>query len=157
MRNYKHPGYVGVFEPLFATLLQINIFASMLRINYDALGIAASIACAIHCALLPIFLSSLTILGMDIVNNMFFEAVMIALAALIGYRSLRHGFLRHHHSKIPLAVFAIGMGFLILKQVWHERQLLFLLPAVGAIVTAHILNIRYCRKTDDSHPPSCRH
>lgn len=141
----------------FATLLQIINFAPMLRINYDALGIAASIACAIHCALLPIFLSSLTILGMDIVNNMFFEAVMIALAAFIGYRSLRHGFQKHHHSKLPLLVFAVGMVFLILKQVWHERQLLFLLPAVAAIVTAHVLNIRYCRKTDDRHSPSCRH
>ncbi len=129
----------------------------MLRINYDAWGIAASIACAIHCALLPIFLSSLTILGMDIVNNMFFEAVMIALAAFIGYRSLRHGFLRHHHSKLPLSIFAIGMLFLVLKQVWHERQLLFLLPAVTAIVTAHVLNIRYCRKTADGHSASCRH
>ncbi|HAL95914.1 MAG TPA: MerC domain-containing protein, partial [Chitinophagaceae bacterium] len=29
------------------------------RINWDALGISASIACAIHCALLPLFLSSL--------------------------------------------------------------------------------------------------
>lgn len=128
-----------------------------MRINYDALGIAASIVCAIHCALLPIFLSSLTVLGMDIVDNMAFETVMIALAAVIGFRSLGHGFRKHHHSRIPLVVFSVGIAFLVLKQVWHERQLLFLIPALIAIVSAHLLNIRYCRKTDDGHSPSCRH
>jgi hypothetical protein len=129
----------------------------MMRINYDALGIAASIACAIHCALLPIFLSSLTILGMDIVNNMAFEVAMIALAAYIGYRSLRHGFTKHHHSRLPLYIFGIGILLLVLKQVWHERQLIFLLPAMAAIVTAHVMNIRYCRKNDEGHSPACRH
>lgn len=129
----------------------------MIRINYDALGIAASIACAIHCALLPIFLSSLTILGLDIINNLAFEAAMIALAALIGYRSLRHGFRSHHHSRTPVIIFGIGIVLLILKQVWHERQLLFLIPAIVAIVTAHLINLRYCRKSDKGHSASCTH
>ena len=129
----------------------------MIRINYDALGIAATLACAIHCALLPIFLSSLPILGMDIINNPFFEAAMIALAAVIGFRSLRHGFLKHHHSRRPALLFGIGIGLLVLKQVWHDQQLLFLIPALLAIVTAHIVNIRYCRKTDKHHTASCTH
>ena len=45
----------------------------MLKINYDALGIAASVACAIHCAVLPLLMSSLPILGINIINNVFFE------------------------------------------------------------------------------------
>jgi hypothetical protein len=129
----------------------------MLRINYDALGIAASVACAIHCALLPIFLSSLPILGMDIINNPFFEASMIALAAVIGFRSLRHGFRKHHHSKRPIIFFSIGITLLVLKQVWHDKQLLLLIPALLAIVTAHLININYCRKSAKDHSPSCTH
>lgn len=129
----------------------------MIRINYDALGIAASVACAIHCALLPIFLSSLPILGMDIIDNPFFEAAMIAMAAVIGFRSLRHGFRKHHHTRLPLIVFAVGICLLVLKQVWHEQQLLFLIPALLAILTAHILNIRQCRNTPHGHDASCRH
>jgi len=129
----------------------------MQRINYDALGIAASVACAIHCALLPIFLSSLPILGMDIINNIFFEAAMIALAAAIGFRSLRHGFRKHHHSRRAIIIFSIGITLLVLKQVWHDRQLLFLIPAILAIVTAHVININYCRKSAKDHSASCSH
>ena len=56
----------------------------MLKINYDALGIAASVACAIHCALLPLVLTSLPVLGINIINNTWFEVFMILLAAAIG-------------------------------------------------------------------------
>lgn len=64
----------------------------MFKINYDALGIAASIACAIHCALLPLVMTSLPILGINIINNYWFEFGMIFLALVIGIYSLMHGF-----------------------------------------------------------------
>ncbi len=63
-----------------------------LRINWDALGIATSLACAIHCALLPLFLSSLSLFGINIINNLLFEAGMILLAFGIGGYSLYHGY-----------------------------------------------------------------
>jgi len=77
----------------------------MLKINYDALGIAASVACAIHCAVLPLLMSSLPILGINIINNVFFEYGMILLAAAIGIYSLMHGFRKHHHKSIPIVYF----------------------------------------------------
>ncbi|HEX7905671.1 MAG TPA: MerC family mercury resistance protein, partial [Chitinophagaceae bacterium] len=54
------------------------------KINWDALGIGASLACAIHCALLPLLISSLPLFGMDIINNETFEISMIVLAFGIG-------------------------------------------------------------------------
>jgi len=57
----------------------------MIRINYDALGIAASVACAIHCAVLPLVLSSLPLFGVNIINNVNFELIMIAVAFGIGF------------------------------------------------------------------------
>ncbi|MGH2552845.1 MAG: MerC domain-containing protein, partial [Chitinophagaceae bacterium] len=85
------------------------------RINWDALGITASLACAIHCALLPLFLSSLPLFGINIIHNIFFEAGMIGLALCIGAYSLYHGYKRHHHSRMPLIVFVSGFIFLVLK------------------------------------------
>ena len=82
----------------------------MLKINYDALGIAASVACAIHCAVLPLLMSSLPILGINIINNVFFEYGMILLAAGIGIYSLMHGFRKHHHKSMPIALFSIEIG-----------------------------------------------
>ena len=63
-----------------------------LKINWDALGITASLACAIHCAILPLFISSLPLFGVNIIENQRFEYLMIGIAFLVGIYSLNHGF-----------------------------------------------------------------
>lgn len=115
------------------------------KINWDALGIATSLACAIHCAILPLMLGSLPIMGINLVNNEGFEYFMIFLAFGIGTYSLWHGFRRHHHSFLPLAIFFSGITLLVAKQVWHNWQLLLLPLAVVFIIAAHVLNYRSCR------------
>ena len=79
-----------MIECNFVAKCLILVFFTMFKINYDALGITASIACAIHCALLPLVLTSLPILGFNIINNLYFEVMMIALAMSIGIYSLMH-------------------------------------------------------------------
>jgi len=111
-----------------------------LKINWDALGITTSVACAIHCALLPIFLTSLPLFGINIIENMTFEYGMIALAFLVGSYALSHGYRKHHHKPLPLLLFAFGILFLLAKQYWHHLQYYFLPPAVTFIVIAHYLN-----------------
>ena len=129
----------------------------MLKINFDALGIAASIACAIHCAMLPLVLSSLPILGVNIINNLWFELGMIFLALAIGIYSLTHGFRRHHHRILPIVLFVAGIGFLFVKQVFHNNQLLFLIPGVALVVSAHFINYRQCRKEGECSSDGCKH
>ena len=74
---------------IFATTLLFGTFAvrMKLKINWDALGISASLACAIHCALLPLFMTSLPLFGVNIIHNPLFEALMILLALAIGRNS----------------------------------------------------------------------
>ncbi|MFZ9589435.1 MAG: MerC domain-containing protein [Chitinophagaceae bacterium] len=129
----------------------------MFKINYDALGIAASIACAIHCAVLPLVMSSLPILGINIINNFWFEVFMILLAMGIGLHSLTHGFKKHHHRLLPIIVFIIGISLLLIKQVFHQYQIWFLVPAVILIVSAHFINYRQCRIADHCHAEDCKH
>lgn len=119
----------------------------MFRINYDALGIAASVACAIHCAILPLVLSSLPFFGINIINNTSFEFLMIFLALFIGLYSLTHGYKKHHHKILPIVLFSLGIILLFLKQFYHNHLLIFLIPAVVLIVSAHWLNYRSCRKS----------
>jgi MerC mercury resistance protein len=117
-------------------------------IHADFIGIGASIACAIHCAVLPLFLSGLSIFGVNIIHNFWFETGMIALAFLIGTLSLYHGFLHHHRSPVPFLLFSGGMLFLFAKQYWHDYEL-FLLPfAIILIISAHIFNYRFSRNSD---------
>jgi hypothetical protein len=127
------------------------------KINWDALGITTSVACAIHCAVLPLVLSSLPILGVNIIQNSAFEYTMIVLAFMVGLYALSHGFRKHHHRILPLAIFTIGILFLVAKQVWHSLHIWLLIPAVIAIITAHYLNYRLCRADAHAHNGECRH
>ncbi|MBA4197174.1 MAG: MerC domain-containing protein [Chitinophaga sp.] len=127
------------------------------KINWDAFGIAASLACAIHCALLPLLLTSLPLFGVELIDNIAFEYGMIMLAFLVGAYSLYHGWKKHHHSFIPLIIFSFGIILLIAKQIWHSWQLVFLIPAVLLIVYAHLLNYKSCRRHNHAHQEDCEH
>ena len=127
------------------------------KFNWDALGISASLACAIHCALLPLFLQSLPLFGFNIIDNVAFEVFMISLAAAIGLYSLYHGWRKHHHKNSPIVLFSAGMILLFAKQVWHEHQLWFLIPAVALIVAGHLQNFRLIRKTASCSTAGCDH
>ncbi|HYF32472.1 MAG TPA: MerC domain-containing protein [Chitinophagaceae bacterium] len=127
------------------------------KVNWDVLGISASLACAIHCALLPLFLTSLPIFGYEIIENEFFEYIMIFLAFLIGCISLWHGYRKHHHSLRPLGIFGVGMALLLAKQIWHSYQFWILPLAVLFIVAAHLLNYRSCRIHNHAHADDCDH
>ncbi len=127
------------------------------KINWDALGIGASLACAIHCALLPLFLSTLPLFGMNIIENPGFEVGMIVLAFVIGSYSFYHGFKKHHHSLRPFLVFSLGFIMLVLKQVFHEYQLWLLIPGVILIISAHLINYRSCRIHNHAHSDDCNH
>jgi hypothetical protein len=115
------------------------------KINWDILGITASVLCAIHCAVLPLLLVSLPVLGINIIHNAYFEYGMILLAFLIGSWALLHGFRRHHGRFQPWLLFTGGLLLLVAKQIWHDYELFILPFAVVLIVGAHLLNYRWSR------------
>lgn len=110
----------------------------------DSLGIVASIGCAIHCALLPVIVSSLPVFGINIIHNEVFEWGMIGLALVVGIVALFHGYGKHHRSFIPLFIFLTGFIFLVFKQFMPVVEYIFLTFAVLLIVTSHIYNYRLC-------------
>ena len=127
------------------------------KINWDAFGIAASVACAIHCAVLPLILSSLPLFGINIIENQGFEFLMIALAFVVGVYSLYHGRKKHHHSYYPMVLFAAGIRLLFIKSMLHSHSLMLLLPAVSLVVIAHYLNYKLCRVHNHAHADDCNH
>lgn len=127
------------------------------KINWDAVGISASLACAIHCALLPLFLTSLPLFGINIIHNLFFEAGMVLLAFCIGLYSLSHGYRKHHHKRIPLILFSSGIVLLVLKLFFIHYETWLLIPAVTLIILGHVLNFRFCRVHNHAHADDCNH
>lgn len=137
---------------IFTSLKMINK-----KINWDALGITASLACAIHCALLPLFFTSLPIFGINVINNTAFEIMMVTLAFFVGTYSLYHGYKKHHHSVLPMVVFSLGFVFLVLKLFFVEYEHWLLIPAVSGIVLAHMINYRSCQVHNHAHKEDCDH
>jgi hypothetical protein len=123
-----------------------------LKVNWDGLGIITSLLCAVHCALLPVLLTSLPLFGVNIIHNLLFEWGMIAIAAAVGAYSLYHGFIKHHQQWLPAILFAVGILFLITKQLFHQYEIWLLIPAVILIVTAHYQNYRLCHLSKCSSP-----
>lgn len=123
-----------------------------IKLNWDALGIGTSILCAIHCALLPILMTTLPLFGVNIIHNVFFEWGMITLAFTIGSYSLFHGYIKHHRSLVPVLIFSFGFIFLVLKQFIVQYDILLLIIAVTFIISAHFYNYRLCHKSKCSSP-----
>jgi hypothetical protein len=141
-------------------LLHFFTFATCMtnkKINWDALGITASLACAIHCALLPLIFTSLPVFGVNVIENQAFEITMVIVAFIVGTISLFHGFKRHHHQLLPMFVFSIGFVFLVLKLFFVEYEGWLLVPAVAGIVFAHIINYRFCQLHKHGHDEDCDH
>jgi hypothetical protein len=130
---------------------------NIMKINWDALGVGASLACAIHCAVLPLLFTTVPLFGINIVHNAAFEWFMIGLALLIGIQALWHGFLRHHHSKWPVILLVTGFAFLIAKEWMFGLHLPMVIVAVIFIVSAHYLNYRLCQKANHCHTNDCNH
>lgn len=122
------------------------------KINWDGLGIITSLACAIHCALLPLLATSLPLFGVNIIHNRLFEWSMIGLAFVVGAYSLFHGYKKHHRNQVPILLFVIGFIFLLTKQFFHAYETWFLIPAVIFIVTAHWRNYQLCQRSKCSSP-----
>ena len=122
------------------------------KINWDGLGIFTSVACAIHCVLLPLLATSLPLFGVDIIHNSFFEWSMIGIAFVVGSYALVHGYKKHHRNQVPILLFVIGFIFLLTKQFFHEYETWFLVPAVIFIVTAHWRNYLLCNRSKCSSP-----
>ena len=132
---------------IFVASLIMNI-----KLNWDALGIGTSILCAIHCALLPVLMSTLPIFGVNIIHNLIFEWGMIVLAFVVGSYSLFHGYIKHHRSLVPVLIFSFGFVFLVLKQFFVQYEIPFLIIAVVLIISAHFYNYRLCHRSKCSSP-----
>lgn len=132
-------------------------FCMNFKINWDALGVTTSVACAIHCALLPLFFTSLPVFGFNIIDNIAFEVFMVLLAFAIGIFSLYHGYKKHHHSLVPMMVFSAGFAFLVLKLFLVSYENWLLMPGVVGIISAHYINFRDCRIHNHAHKEDCNH
>lgn len=115
----------------------------------DRLGITAAIACAIHCAALPLIITTLPLIGLEFLANIWVEITMICISVFLGCYSLSRSYPKHHNL-IPILLLLLGFAFIAMGHFWLHELESFLIPIGGLILAlAHLANWRYMK--------SCRH
>lgn len=119
------------------------------RMSLDTIGIGASLACAVHCALLPLLITVLPLLGSHILENEKLEYGLLSFSFVVGCLSLGRGYFRHHRRIAPLLIFAAGFALLLgghfgIAGGYWEPVVIFI--GAAGVTGAHILNLRRCKQ-----------
>lgn len=115
----------------------------------DAFGVAASLLCAAHCAVMPTAITLLPLIGLGSTGVAAAEYPLLGLSATLGIVSLASGF-RRHRSRRALAVLTGGLTLLLLGRVTEACgvETIGVVPAVlggCSVAAAHLINRRLCR------------
>ena len=125
----------------------------MPRIELDKLGAAASLACAVHCAVLPIAIS-LSAAGMfSFIDNEPAEWGFVLLASAVGTVSAWRGYRKHGNKTVAVVLGAAALGLVLATVSRHgqgahdpDHMLAWIFPLIGlTIAVAHLVNLRLCR------------
>ncbi|RDC55781.1 MerC domain-containing protein [Pedobacter chinensis] len=122
-------------------------------INLDKIGITASTACAIHCAILPFLLTLLPLWGLEFLATPALEIFMILLSLLLGVWSLNKSYRIVHHNPGPIIILALGFGFILFGHFSGIEILEPILIPLGGftIAGAHFLNLKLTKSCKHHH------
>lgn len=68
-----------------------------------------STLCLIHCITFPLLIVLMPIFNMTFHPPEWIEYLLLGSTAFLGYYSMRHGLLLHHHHRYPVILFTIGI------------------------------------------------
>lgn len=126
------------------------------RNRLDRLGAAASLACAAHCAAMPLLVGLLPLVGLGFLAKEQTEWVLIGISLGFGILSLTPSYARKHRQWRPLLLFAFGASLIVVVRLSAEGSSRLEAPTmvIGAllIACAHLVNHRLCRSCAACHP-----
>ena len=113
----------------------------------DRLGMTASTLCAIHCALVPIFLTALPLLGLEFLANEWVEITMIIASVILGTLSLSLSYRKQHRKVLPFVVLFAGFALIATGHFSGITVLEPILIPIGGftVAAAHLVNWRLNR------------
>ncbi len=118
----------------------------------DRLGIAGSLLCAVHCALMPLLLSVLPALGIGLTGTVDWDQTFVVFATLLGVATLSLGYRRHrvHHAWVLLVpgLVMVWLGsFTSLHD--HSAGHAIMMTCGGLMIAAaHLLNLKLSHRVD---------
>ena len=111
--------------------------------KFANLGIGMSMACAVHCAALPLVTGASCFTGLHVLHAPWVEASLLGSAGLIGYTTLSLSF-RRHRRPLPLVLLTLGLICMALAHTLLPEHLSTGTALAGAVllVAAQVLNHR---------------
>ena len=111
------------------------------RSSLDAVGATASFVCAVHCAIVALFLGAAPAISM--LAATWVDWAFLGISAAVGFASLIPGY-RKHGARRPLALFALGIALLLSLRVLHVRaslgEMSVVIIAAASLIAAHWIN-----------------
>ncbi|PWK78498.1 MerC mercury resistance protein [Mucilaginibacter oryzae] len=119
----------------------------------DNIGLTASTLCAVHCAVVPLVLTGLPLIGLGFLANAWVEWAMIIFALAIGAYSIGLSYTRTHHRSLPLLMLATGFGLILAGHVFSAFvNEALVVPAGGLLIAAaHYVNYRFTGTCNHDH------
>lgn len=127
----------------------------------DRVGATASLLCAIHCALLPLVIGLLPLIGLEILADPTVECVFVLCACALASVTIVHAWFGHRDAR-ALRLLLPGIALLLLGQIVGHDRVEWLhagLMACGGtlVASAHIINLRMARRRRLAVTPQPRH
>ncbi|WP_158827401.1 MerC domain-containing protein [Mucilaginibacter lacusdianchii] len=117
------------------------MLSKKLSVRLDKAGMGISFLCAIHCALLPVCLAILPVLGLEFLASPRLEISIIILSVLIGVSSLSLSWYKHR-SFLPFVIMAFGFLSIFSGHFWltNTKEWLWLGLGGTLVALAHYQN-----------------
>jgi hypothetical protein len=114
----------------------------------DRIGATTSSLCAIHCALMPLVITILPLIGLGFLADERVEWLLVGTCAALGIASICLGH-REHKRKRAAALLCLGLSLLAVGRVSEERALgrySVVIVVLGglAVAASHVVNRRLC-------------
>lgn len=112
--------------------------------KWDKLSVGVSLVCAIHCVVLPVFFSTLTLFEIELMENPVIEFSTIVLSVGAGGWAVWKGYRKFHRRFSIVLVFLIGLLLMTLGNAIENELSEQIVKFFGVviIITAHYLNWR---------------
>jgi len=114
----------------------------------DMLGIGVGLACAIHCALLPVILSTGVLSSISWFDHIVVDVLFLIASLIIGLYALVKSYRVYRHSLVPIVIALFGFVIISYTIIVHDHTSLWL-PASGGVLLAiaHYYNYALRLKT----------
>jgi hypothetical protein len=112
---------------------------------FEKLGSSASFICAIHCTLMPIFMTFFPLLGISMFADENLELILLLVSGFSGILTMCFGYKRHKSIKASM-YFYVGFGLVALIHTLHEHlnksnYVFNLLLIIGSILIIYAYKI----------------